>query len=142
MQNHETTFVRNSLLNTRTGVCGSLSDVFQFMDCQSLSSYGNFERRCQLQNKLNLRMRYNWKMKFQIEAINVESMRTTTLNSDYEYNCRQPEKMLSKFHIIARIKLFFCWRRIHKKNSTFTYKNIFYYEDFSEILEVPFEDTT
>lgn len=144
LQNHETTFIEEFAVKYPDRYSGIYLDVFPIYGLpKSELSRKILERRCQAQNKLNLRMRYEiedevtsrgrlvWKACAPLRAIH-----------NYEFYCRQQEKMLAKYPYDCSDKVIFCWRRIHKKNSNFTYKNIFYYEDFSEMLETPFEDTT
>lgn len=53
------------------------------------------------------------------------------------------DKMLSQYSFEKSAKIYFPWRLIPDSdtNSDYTYKNIFYTEDFIETIEKPFEDT-
>lgn len=58
----------------------------------------------------------------------------------YDHFITMQEKLFGAIPYDASDKVLFGWRPIPKPDSPFTYKNIFYYEDFSETISVPFEE--
>lgn len=53
------------------------------------------------------------------------------------------DKMLSKYSFETSDKIYFSWRLVPNEapGTTYTYKNIFYYDDFKATVTFPFEDT-
>ncbi|MCM1122146.1 MAG: LicD family protein [Eubacterium sp.] len=61
----------------------------------------------------------------------------------YNYYIEVIEKMFGKYSLDCSDKILFGWRvkpSIFRKK--YTYQSVFYYDDFAEMLECPFEDTT
>ena len=64
-------------------------------------------------------------------------------NRDYNYFVKRIENKIGKYEFDNSDKVIFAWRKrpsFLRKN--YHYQNVFYYEDFKEGIEIPFEDTT
>ena len=59
----------------------------------------------------------------------------------YDYFTRRHEKMLKRYTFGCSDKILFPWRK-DKSNEKGWYRNIFYYDDFKNTVELSFEDTT
>ncbi len=144
LQNNETTFVEEFAEKYPDRYAGIYIDIFPVHGLPD----GNakvwlVEHISSLQNKLNLRLRFEkdygdskqWKITWKICA----PLRKI---HHFDYYRHKQEIMLAKYPLDCSCRVYFCWRRIPKKNSNSTYKDIFFYDDFCEAVEMPFEDTT
>lgn len=60
----------------------------------------------------------------------------------YDYFLTKMENMLGNYRFDCSDKIMFAWRRAKSKNKHGWYKRVFFYDDFKEAVERPFEDIT
>lgn len=62
---------------------------------------------------------------------------------EFDHFTRQIDKKYGRYKFDNSDKVIFAWRRCRSLiNRNWNYESVFYYEDFSNSVEVPFEDTT
>lgn len=144
LQNHETTFIEKNVEKYSDRYAGIYIDIFPIFGLPKESKKVWFvEHMCSVYNKINLRMRFEREdgesLMWKITWILCTPMRKLL---HYDFFRKKQAEMLKKYKYNESDKVIFCWREIPKENSNSCYKNIFFTEDFSDMVEKPFENIT
>lgn len=143
MQNQETTFVEENMKEFSDRYAGVYIDIFPVHGLpKSEKEQDRMALMCECMNKLNLRMRFPYSMSTSLQwKVTWLACGILRALKPFYFFCLCQDNMLKKFSFGNSEKILFSWRARPNKKRTSTYKNIFYYEDFKETVEVPFEDT-
>lgn len=145
LHNQNTTFIEFNYRKYPDRYTGVYIDIFPIFGLPNNKIKQRIlEFRCQIQNRLNILMRFPFNDKKSLKRKTFWLL-CTPLRwiLPINYFVEKQRKMLSVYSIKTADKVIFCWRSIpNKKKQNEWYKNIFFAEDFRESIEKPFEDIT
>ena len=144
LQNKNTTFIEEIGRDYKDRYSGIYIDIFPLFGLpKSNLKKKIIQRKRQVYNSLNLRMRFSFRdetnLKGKILWVLMYPFRWIL---PFDYFIKIQIRMLEKYKFDESDKIYFCWRRLENlKKPRKSYNAIFDYKDFSEMEFVQFEDT-
>lgn len=142
MQDERTTFVERSAIKYKDRYSGVFIDIFPIYGLpKNETDRKTICRKYDFLGKINLKKRFPFS--------NENSLKGKTLwilthflsfSKPYYYFSEMQTRILLKTDFNSSDKIIFAWRATPKSEKG--YKRIFYYDDFSGVKEVPFENST
>ena len=144
LQNTNTTFIEEFAKNYFDRYSGVYIDIFPVSGLPESES-----ERSKLIRKNEYLKKINFKLRFPIKEMDNIRRKATwilafplRLSLSFHWATDKQHELIKKFPLNTSDKVWFPWRDIPGTPGSATYKNIFYYEDFAETIEVSFENGT
>lgn len=143
MQDCNTTFVEEFAKDYPDRYAGVYIDIFPVSGLPK----DEMERK-RVINRNEYLKKINYKLRFSFRDMNSAKGKLAWLLAiplrcyPFHWATDKQHELIKKFPINTSDKVWFPWRDIPGTPGSDTYKNLFYYEDFSETIQVPFENIT
>ena len=144
LQDVSTTFIDSFAADYSDRYSGIYIDIFPLYGLpESKAEQEKIIRRNEMLKKINLKLRFpllsEYRIKGRIIWLLLIPLRQIV---PFYWATDKQQELFKNFQFYFSEKIYFPWRAVPGSIGSGTYKNVFYYEDFSQAIEVPFEDTT
>lgn len=139
----DTTYIEDFAIRYKDRYIGIFIDIFPIFGLPSgKRKINRLIKRNDIYNKLNYLLRFPVKSDIGLKSRLVAGCVKKLCKDDYAKILKKQMSVLKSIQYNCSDRVLFCWRFIPGTKGSGSYKNIFYYEDFKEGIEVGFENIT